>query len=910
MAIFLKDVKREELKIINKRRKRTGHPYLNISHKLSGEDEQNKCDTLIGLALSGGGVRSAATNLGLLQGLSERGILSGIDYISTVSGGSYIGACLSSLLSNNTKSSTSPYDFKDDLEKGMFSTRWSSNPFREDILTKDEDPLSRDQISYIRTRGSYLIPRAMYFSTTVIRAIGSVFMSTFMTILWFTLIVFFATSLYMTVVSLIVPNLKISPVTKSFSASKHNKITNIITLDENQAIQKLRVTIDNEQVPEKINNVKIITYYATKPFEEFAGIKSSQPWKLGGIIFIVGVLIFCLGSRDICFYLGKNREQSGCVCWFLKYILLLISLRLGASAFQLVYSIPAFKNGANLVVPPLFTGGALFGTCFAYILFSRNKGWITERRNEHHRLMGFLVIGFLFTLVCAVLPGFINIGIGWCNTMLLVVLGMGIKYAMSGEKDKSLKIWGALSLPAKYKNGLMGLFILLFFFLAVVYAGNVIREFGMKGSWPASSGISPLIRTVIFSLISLLVFSRLVDVNKISPHYFYRDRLSETFLKTRRSQKPKNDMRNDMKMKLSDLHGNEKNKNDQKTGKCAARGPYLLINATLNLTASQNLKAFNRKSDSFTFSRLFVGPVQKRFMRTNEYKVDDGELKLARVIAISGAAVSSLMGMNSTPVQSFACTVLGVRLGYWLPNFPKQYQPPPKKQYGANFWCNFSRLFKELVGYSTDTGKEIYLSDGGHSGDNLGIIPLLQRRVKLLIVSDSECDPHHFFNSFNNSVRNAYVDEGVQIKISLDGLRKKNKNGLTQDKFAVGRIIYPEDRKQESWLVLFKNTMTGKDISTIVNYKEKNNDFPHENTGDQFFIEEQFEAYRALGRFSIFDVFENHCSWMDACKESSPTISPMSRRKAFNFLNGLIKKYSHETISTGKNLYNYTYSPN
>ena len=50
---------------------------------------------LVGLALSGGGIRSAAFNMGVLQTLSHSGLLRRIDYLSTVSGGGYIGSCLS-----------------------------------------------------------------------------------------------------------------------------------------------------------------------------------------------------------------------------------------------------------------------------------------------------------------------------------------------------------------------------------------------------------------------------------------------------------------------------------------------------------------------------------------------------------------------------------------------------------------------------------------------------------------------------------------------------------------------------------------------------------------------------------------------------------------------------------------------
>jgi len=47
---------------------------------------------LFGIALSGGGIRSATFNLGLLQGLQDMRVLGAFDYLSTVSGGGYLGA--------------------------------------------------------------------------------------------------------------------------------------------------------------------------------------------------------------------------------------------------------------------------------------------------------------------------------------------------------------------------------------------------------------------------------------------------------------------------------------------------------------------------------------------------------------------------------------------------------------------------------------------------------------------------------------------------------------------------------------------------------------------------------------------------------------------------------------------------
>lgn len=56
---------------------------------------------LVGLALSGGGIRSATFCLGVLQVLGERGVLRHVDYLSTVSGGGYIGSFWSCFLARS-----------------------------------------------------------------------------------------------------------------------------------------------------------------------------------------------------------------------------------------------------------------------------------------------------------------------------------------------------------------------------------------------------------------------------------------------------------------------------------------------------------------------------------------------------------------------------------------------------------------------------------------------------------------------------------------------------------------------------------------------------------------------------------------------------------------------------------------
>jgi hypothetical protein len=71
----------EELKAISAKRR-----------KCNAADGFDDISNLFGVALSGGGIRSATVNLGVLNVINRCGILQLADYISTVSGGGYIGS--------------------------------------------------------------------------------------------------------------------------------------------------------------------------------------------------------------------------------------------------------------------------------------------------------------------------------------------------------------------------------------------------------------------------------------------------------------------------------------------------------------------------------------------------------------------------------------------------------------------------------------------------------------------------------------------------------------------------------------------------------------------------------------------------------------------------------------------------
>ena len=112
------DVLKEEHRRIAVRRQKFGLPaptLLAVPRKLSAAKDKAKpvvYDT-VGLALSGGGIRSAAICMGAVQVLAKRKVLERIDYLSTVSGGGYTGAAVT-LGMRDTKG---VFPFVDDDEK-------------------------------------------------------------------------------------------------------------------------------------------------------------------------------------------------------------------------------------------------------------------------------------------------------------------------------------------------------------------------------------------------------------------------------------------------------------------------------------------------------------------------------------------------------------------------------------------------------------------------------------------------------------------------------------------------------------------------------------------------------------------------------------------------------------------------
>jgi hypothetical protein len=107
-----------------------------------------------GIACSGGGIRSAAFNLGALQVLQEAGVLQKADYLAAVSGGSYIASALA--IVNKRQSNGKGTD---DSDPALFGER--TGPFYR----------GSPEEQYLRNRSSYMAPGALGKAQLVFRVL-------------------------------------------------------------------------------------------------------------------------------------------------------------------------------------------------------------------------------------------------------------------------------------------------------------------------------------------------------------------------------------------------------------------------------------------------------------------------------------------------------------------------------------------------------------------------------------------------------------------------------------------------------------------------------------------------------------------------------------------------------------------
>jgi hypothetical protein len=277
-------------------------------------------------------------------------------------------------------------------------------------------------------------------------------------------------------------------------------------------------------------------------------------------------------------------------------------------------------------------------------------------------------------------------------------------------------------------------------------------------------------------------------------------------------------------------------------------GPFPVVNIALNLTATDNNALQERKADSFISTPLHSGGDLVGYRASEKYAKG---ITLGTAVSLSGAALSPNWGYHSSAITSFIMTLFNVRLGAWLGN-------PKKADWESDGpRSGFHLFFQEALGRPTADKSFIYLSDGGHF-DNLGLYEMVRRRCHTIVVSDAGADSDCTLEDLGRAVRRIYIDLGVRIEFERIDVRKRGPDPANPGVYcAVGRLIYPDqipsrgDKPKDGRIVYVKPGLYDDVPADVRAYAAANAKFPHDTTLNQWFTESQFESYRALGAHTI-----------------------------------------------------------
>ncbi|HTV42576.1 MAG TPA: hypothetical protein VMF08_18570 [Candidatus Sulfotelmatobacter sp.] len=166
-----------------------------------------------------------------------------------------------------------------------------------------------------------------------------------------------------------------------------------------------------------------------------------------------------------------------------------------------------------------------------------------------------------------------------------------------------------------------------------------------------------------------------------------------------------------------------------------------------------------------------MGPGEKDAFAPREIE----PLRLGDWVGISGAAVSTGLGNvgggKGTAIgTSLLCGLFNVRLGYWWKNALSFYNPR-RSRFPVPVQ---SYLLNEFTGQFDIQDKDRwYLTDGGHF-ENTAAYELIRRQVPFIVVADCGADPDGNFDDIANLARRIRLDFGADLKFLNDSELKKN----------------------------------------------------------------------------------------------------------------------------------------
>ena len=864
---------------------------------------------LMGLCFSGGGIRSATFNLGILQGLAELNLLRCFDYLSTVSGGGYIHQWFA------VWSLRRGFEL---VEKRLIPLPQPDNP--------GDHP---EPIRWLRRYSNYLTPENGLLSGDTWVAIATWLRNTALNqAILFSGLIFVALVLRLMASHPIVPQHR--PAACAFVGAIFFLTLQAIYLMGTNLLCFSGGTDGAARGfgQEQVNRWIVLPLTASGvlltlslPFITAGGFepKRNAIFALSGFLLLaLAVTVAMAGGAPLC-YLKTHQQtaQFATVSDFwrqsnisarVKFFFILLGLCLlcalaaAVAAGWVVASVILLSKlqavagcygwrAVLVVAPPLMLGGPLVALLLIIGMLGRmfddsRREWLTRLVGSIGLVMLLWIVSLSFSLfgyhivlwlgkkAWAGIPALV----GWAGASAAGLFAGKSSKSTGAENDEQPRVGGietaAVVGPYVFVAGLL---------LLVSALAEVVFHRAAAG------GTILRIACYLVPLAICWLFAWRVDINEFSLHAFYRNRLARCYLGA--SNIPRHPNR---------FTGFDEKDTDTPVSALLPvkgyNGPFPIFCTSLNLTFGEDLAWQERKAASFAFTPLYSGYdvpwTEARgdttlrfngFVETKTYAYPDPGVHIDTAAAISGAALSPNMGYHSNPATAFLMTVFGVRLGWWLLN-PRRLnedgtkldipdaelaEGKPQKLPRTYPWPSprFSLLWllNELLGRTNDTSNYVYLSDGGHF-DNMGLYELVRRRCRYIVICDSEEDPQLRFQGIGMAVRKCRIDFGAEIALDLRPLEHAENSECSSAHCVVGTITYPEDPGTHGFVVYIKSSLTGDEPADVLNYKKEDSVFPHDSTVNQWFSESQFESYRRLGHHVAFSVFEPAVSVREDCE--------------------------------------------
>jgi Patatin-like phospholipase len=784
------------------------------------------------LCLSGGGIRSAAFALGVLQGLARAGVLGQFDYLSTVSGGGYIGGWLSA-----------------------WRVRAHELHERTPFEQLGAEGLEPAPLTRVRRLVRFLDPRIGALSVDVWTLVTTILRN--LLVNWLVLVPLLAAAAMVPRLYLGLLGLPSQPELVSHETLLQWYTHGWILVVPLVAVAATYAAFELPSLGNRAHGQTWFLILFLVPvvlIHLLLSVHRYWAWQFGDETSVGNAMIVSTLGMVIPWVVGGALSDR----WWRPWTWLAAAAA-GAGGRAIIWwchgglTRLAHDNPQLFVVVDLPIMLALLFLQIAVFIGLASRDMSSEDREWWARagawilivavtwLVGSLVIIFGPILIDRVVVGFgLSHYVGRAALGLFTVLSgsaagrLGSSSLASGRWQAVKKLGFVLAAPA-----------IVALLVALISDGNLhvlkwLHDRQLFAELPHLDGASlPEDLLLLGALLTLgLALGRLVSVNQFSLHGMYKDRLVRTFLGASRPPE---------KRHPSPFTGFDAADNLPMTRLAPLGRPLHVVNVTLNLVDENTLATQERKATSFTMTALHAGSRHLRYRPSAAYA---GGLSLGEAMTTSGAAVSPNMGAGSSPALTFLLALFNARLGVWLGN---------PGHAGQTTWTRgapgfgVTPLLNELLGRTSDRNPYVYLSDGGHF-ENLGLYEMILRRCQHIVVSDAGCDPTYCFEDFANAIRKVRLDFGIDVEFS-DGLRIVSPEGppACRARWAVGRIKYSnaDPETPDGWLLYLKPAITGDEPVDVANYARVNTAFPHEPTANQWFDEAQLESYRMLGLHTV-----------------------------------------------------------